>query len=70
VVEQVTGEPLIQRPDDNAETLKKRLDAYHKQTSPLVDYYSKRGVLATLDAALPSAKVWSLVRSLFKPGSA
>ena len=39
----VTGEPLIQRSDDNAETLKKRLGAYHEMTSPVVDYYKKRG---------------------------
>jgi len=39
----VTGEPLIQRSDDNAETLKKRLASYHDMTSPVVDYYKKRG---------------------------
>jgi adenylate kinase len=37
----VTGEPLIQRDDDKEETVKKRLDVYHSQTKPLVDYYSK-----------------------------
>ena len=35
----VTGEPLIQRPDDNEETLKKRIANYHAQTKPLVNYY-------------------------------
>jgi adenylate kinase len=35
----VTGEPLIQRPDDNEETVKKRIDTYHTQTKPLVNYY-------------------------------
>ncbi|OGA54844.1 MAG: adenylate kinase [Betaproteobacteria bacterium RIFCSPLOWO2_12_FULL_62_13] len=35
----VTGEPLIQRPDDNEETVKKRIETYHKQTKPLVNYY-------------------------------
>jgi adenylate kinase len=39
----VTGEPLIQRSDDNAETLKKRLKSYHDMTSPVVDYYKRRG---------------------------
>lgn len=34
-----TGEPLIQRDDDKAETVKKRLDNYHEQTEPLVGYY-------------------------------
>ena len=36
----VTGEDLIQREDDKEETVKKRLDVYSEQTSPLVDYYS------------------------------
>lgn len=37
----VTGEPLIQRDDDKEETVRKRLEVYHQQTEPLVDYYSK-----------------------------
>ncbi len=36
----VTGEPLVQRPDDQEETVKKRLDVYSAQTRPLVEYYS------------------------------
>jgi len=39
----VTGEPLIQRSDDNAETLKKRLKSYHDMTAPVVEYYKRRG---------------------------
>ena len=35
----VTGEPLVQRSDDNEETVKKRIAAYHSQTKPLVNYY-------------------------------
>jgi adenylate kinase len=37
----VTGEPLVQRDDDKAETVQKRLDVYSAQTRPLVEYYSK-----------------------------
>lgn len=37
----VTGEPLIQRDDDKEETIRKRLEIYHAQTKPLVEYYSK-----------------------------
>ena len=37
----VTGEPLVQRDDDQPETVKKRLDVYHKQTEVLLDYYHK-----------------------------
>ena len=36
----VTGEPLIQRDDDKEETVRKRLEIYHRQTRPLIDYYS------------------------------
>ncbi|MGA8393803.1 MAG: adenylate kinase [Burkholderiaceae bacterium] len=36
----LTGEPLVQRPDDQEETVKKRLEVYSAQTRPLVDYYS------------------------------
>jgi adenylate kinase len=37
----VTGEPLIQRDDDQEETVRKRLEVYHSQTEPLIDYYKK-----------------------------
>lgn len=40
-VDDITGEPLIQRDDDKEETVKKRLEVYSAQTRPLVDYYSK-----------------------------
>ncbi|MCB1616385.1 MAG: adenylate kinase [Pseudomonadales bacterium] len=36
-----TGEPLIQREDDKEETVRNRLDIYHEQTEPLVDFYKK-----------------------------
>jgi adenylate kinase len=39
-VDDVTGEPLVQRADDQEETVKKRLDVYSAQTRPLVEYYS------------------------------
>ena len=39
-LDDVTGEPLIQREDDKEETVKKRLEVYAAQTRPLVDYYS------------------------------
>ncbi len=37
----VTGEPLVQREDDKEETVRKRLEIYHAQTEPLVDFYKK-----------------------------
>ena len=47
----VTGEDLIQRDDDQEETVRKRLDVYHQQTRPLVDYYGQWA--ATDDAEAP-----------------
>jgi adenylate kinase len=40
-VDDVTGEPLVQRDDDKEETVKKRLQVYHNQTEVLLDYYNK-----------------------------
>jgi adenylate kinase len=43
--------PFIQRKDDTEEALRRRLEVYHEHTEPLKDYYAKRGILATVDAA-------------------
>jgi adenylate kinase len=40
-VDDITGEPLVQRPDDSEETVRKRLEIYAEQTQPLVEYYKK-----------------------------
>ncbi len=44
----VCGGELYHRSDDQAEAIMKRLDAYHKQTQPLIDYYAKKGVIANI----------------------
>jgi adenylate kinase len=44
------GGELVQREDDNVETIKNRLDIYRARTEPLIDYYRKRGKLKTVDA--------------------
>ena len=49
-----TGEPLIQRDDDREETVRKRLEVYHAQTRPLVEYYGKWA--ATKDARAPKVR--------------
>ncbi|CCH62919.1 hypothetical protein TBLA_0I02630 [Henningerozyma blattae CBS 6284] len=54
----VTGEPLIQRSDDNAEALKKRLGAYHQQTEPIVEYYKKSDIWSGIDASKKPTEVW------------
>lgn len=55
----ITGEPLIQRKDDNADTLKARLAAFHSQTSPVIDYYARKVV--ALNADRPQKEVASQI---------
>ncbi|MBR6400232.1 MAG: adenylate kinase [Firmicutes bacterium] len=43
------GEALIQRKDDNEETVKNRLKVYHETTAPVIEYYKKKGILAQID---------------------
>lgn len=62
---QKTGEPLIQRSDDNAEALRKRLDAYHKQTKPLVDYYRNQGIHVAVDASQKPSIVFATITAAF-----
>ncbi|KAH9496630.1 Adenylate kinase 2, mitochondrial [Bulinus truncatus] len=66
----ITGEPLVRRSDDNAEALQKRLDAYHKQTKPLVDYYAKRGLHAAVDASKSPDVVFAAIKSIFSAATA
>lgn len=65
-----TGEALIRRSDDNVDTLKKRLEAYHKQTSPLVDYYTTKGLHYRIDASKAAAEVFSSIDKIFLKTSA
>ncbi|XP_035784605.1 adenylate kinase [Anopheles albimanus] len=62
----ITGEPLMRRSDDNAEALVKRLEAYHRQTKPLADYYALRGLHFRVDAAKSATDVFSNIDSIFK----
>lgn len=66
MTDDVTGEPLVKRKDDNPESLKTRLDAYHKQTKPLAEYYSKRNILSKIDASLNEEKVWQQIKDYAK----
>ena len=50
MTDDITGEPLTKRKDDNEATLRNRLNAFHSQTKPVVDYYSKQGLYAPIDA--------------------
>jgi adenylate kinase len=67
----ITGEPLVQRSDDNADALKKRLVTYHQQTAPVVDYYKKTGIWKGIDASQEPGQVWKQLLGVFgdqKPG--
>lgn len=55
------GEKLILRDDDQPETVKKRLDVYHEQTQPLIDYYNGKGKLAEVDGAVPMNEVFDAI---------
>ena len=55
------GEKLILRDDDKPETVKKRLDVYHDQTQPLIDYYEKAGVLKEVDGTVDMEEVFQAI---------
>ncbi|KAF2292859.1 hypothetical protein GH714_029406 [Hevea brasiliensis] len=65
-VDDVTGEPLIQRKDDTPEVLRSRLEAFHKQTEPVIDYYAKKGVLAQLHAEKSPKDVTAEVQKILE----
>ncbi len=53
----ITGEPLVQRSDDNADTLTKRLASFHASTKPVLEYYEKQGILHRIDASRSISEV-------------
>ena len=57
------GSRLIQRDDDKPETIKKRLEVYHAQTKPLIDYYDSRGVLRRFDGSRTPSEVHDHIRA-------
>jgi adenylate kinase len=57
------GGELLQRKDDNEETIRNRLQVYEGQTAPLVDYYTKKGLLKTITATGEVDAVYSRLKS-------
>jgi len=58
----ITGEPLEQRSDDTKEALTARLNAYHKQTVPVLDHYMQQGIkVVAIDAARDVDDVWKSI---------
>ena len=57
----VCGGELILRDDDKPETVQKRLNVYHEQTQPLIDYYTKAGILKTVDGTVDINDVFQAI---------
>ena len=57
------GSRLVQRDDDKPETIRKRLEVYHAQTEPLVDYYDERGLLRRFDGTRSPTEVHDHLRA-------
>ena len=57
----VCGQELVLRDDDKPETVQKRLDVYHEQTQPLIEYYKQAGVLAEVDGTQNMDDVFSSI---------
>ncbi|MCR4610742.1 MAG: adenylate kinase [Lachnospiraceae bacterium] len=55
----VCGSKLVLRDDDKPETVQKRLDVYHEQTQPLIDYYKNQGILKSVDGTQPMEDVFA-----------
>lgn len=66
MTDDVTGEPLEHRSDDNVAALTKRLDTYHKQTKPLVSYYQILGLHYAVDASKAAEDVFANIDDIFK----
>jgi len=58
------GAKLILRDDDKPETVKKRLDVYHDQTQPLIDYYNEMGVLKEVDGTTSMDEVFAQIAEI------
>ncbi len=53
------GKELVLRDDDKPETVTKRLDVYHAQTQPLIDFYSEKNILRSVNGTLPMEEVFN-----------
>ena len=55
------GSELVLRDDDKPETVQKRLSVYHDQTQPLIDYYTKKGIIKEVDGTLDMEAVFNAI---------
>lgn len=64
----VCGGALVQRDDDQEETIRNRMAVYRQQTAPLEDYYAKEGLLVTIDGMAEIASVQQQIVSVLQAG--
>lgn len=57
----VCGSEIVLRDDDKPETVKKRLQVYHEQTQPLIDYYREQGILRSVSGSKPTEEVFASI---------
>ncbi|AKB50163.1 Adenylate kinase [Methanosarcina barkeri str. Wiesmoor] len=62
----ICGGKVFQRADDKEEAVKNRLNVYKKQTEPLIDYYTKQGLLVTLDGTKDIDEVFEEIKAVLK----
>ena len=60
------GQELVLRDDDKPETVLKRLKVYHDQTQPLIDFYTKKGVLHTVDGTVDMKDVFAAIVAILE----
>ncbi|WP_343208541.1 adenylate kinase [Anaerolentibacter hominis] len=60
----ICGGETVLRDDDKPETVKKRLEVYHAQTQPLIDYYKKQNILAEIDGTKDMDDVFSAITAI------
>ncbi len=60
------GGELVLRADDKPETVQKRLDVYHEQTQPLIDYYQTQNILKEVDGTLPMEDVFRAIIAILE----
>jgi adenylate kinase len=69
VCDRCLSKSFKRRSDDNAETIRHRLEVYHKQTSPLIDYYRAKGKLHVIDGELPIEDVMNRINKIMESAS-
>ena len=58
------GSEIVQRDDDKPETVQKRLQVYHDQTQPLIDFYNNKGILKSVDGTKDLDVVFDSIKAI------